>query len=161
MKFSTKLNATFPYFVVWSILKMMCSKASSFKSLNLMMLSPVLPLATVFLYSLAVWTAFFPLRRFLWPFLLLLAKRFWPPFPIRSSSQKVKYANTLAFLYIYVRFLTPQRWYLYVRTAVLDIPRDTLRSSQNRRLSEHFCDWVLFDYVNFIQLPWEIKHLYR
>ena len=38
-------------------------------------------------------------------------------------------------------------------TAVSDIPRGTLRSSRNRRLSEHFCDRVLFDYVSFIRLP--------
>ena len=41
--------------------------------------------------------------------------------------------------------------------AISDKPRGTLRWSQNRRLSERFCDQVLFDYVSFIQLPHEIK----
>ena len=35
-------------------------------------------------------------------------------------------------------------------TAVSDIPRGILRSSQNWRLSKGFCDPVLFDYVSFI-----------
>ena len=38
-------------------------------------------------------------------------------------------------------------------TEILDMPRDTLRSSRNRRLSKNFCDRVLFDYVSFIRLP--------
>ena len=42
-------------------------------------------------------------------------------------------------------------------TAVSDIPRGTLRLSQNRHLSEDVCDQVLFDFVSFIQLPQETK----
>ena len=44
-------------------------------------------------------------------------------------------------------------------TAISDIPLGTLRSSQNRHLSEHSCDLVLFDYVSFIRLPQETKAL--
>ena len=42
-------------------------------------------------------------------------------------------------------------------TGVSDMPRGTLRSSQIRHLSKHFYDRVLFDYVSFIRLPYEIK----